>query len=66
MLFFRQPSALIDWFSHPRSIFMQDIGSMYGYAPDLMWRSLPRDRCRRQPSTWVYMLFRGIILIGNE
>jgi hypothetical protein len=36
MLFFRQPSALIDWFSHPRSVFIQDIGSMYGYSPNLM------------------------------
>jgi hypothetical protein len=36
MLFFRRPAALIDWFSHPRSIFMQDIRTMYGYPPDLM------------------------------
>lgn len=36
MLFFRPPSELIEWFSRPSCIYMQDIQDAYGYTPDLM------------------------------
>ena len=36
MLFFRRPDAVLDWFRDSRPIFMQDIGTMYGYSQALM------------------------------
>ncbi len=36
MLVFRRPDALLDWFLAPTSIFMQDVGNMYGYPDDFM------------------------------
>lgn len=36
MLFFRKPEAVLDWFGNPQSIYMQDIGTMYGYPAAFM------------------------------
>jgi hypothetical protein len=56
MLFFRRPDALIEWFSHPRPIFMQDIGTWYGYSAELM-KELARVPVPEGVNSGLYALY---------
>lgn len=56
VLFFRKPSAVLDWFSSPRAIYIQDIAPMYGY-PDELMRKLSRGPLPQSVNVGLYSLY---------